>query len=90
MAGDVCGAFKLPPEYLSAEPVITEQYIFIADHSGRLWALEKQTGRPVWRHRPQGIQTFVNGFPAVNGNRLFFGRSSGGPFPGRLYCYEEA
>jgi len=86
----VYAACGLGRSMMTTEPVITEDYIFFGDLAGRIWAIERDSARPVWRDRPRGIRSWPLSMPAVKGGRLYFGRVSGEALPGRLYCYEES
>lgn len=85
----VYGACGLRPSSMSCGPVIAEHHIYFGDLAGRMWAVERESGRPVWRHRPPGIESWPSNMPAVKGRRLYFGRLGDASLPGRMYCYEE-
>lgn len=75
------------PTYLA----VSETHGFVGDQAGRLYALERDTGEPVWMHQPEGISGFSGNIPVIAGNRLYISSFSMAPAPPpRLYCYEGA
>ncbi len=73
-------------------PVVSETHIFVGDATGRLWVLERDTGKPVWSHRPRGTTGYRSvGPPAVTSNRIYINTySASEKHPSSLYCYEQA
>lgn len=68
---------------------ISETHGFVGDYRGRLYAFERETGEPVWKHQPEGIVGFTGNVPVIAGNRLYISSFSMDPArPPRLYCYE--
>jgi outer membrane protein assembly factor BamB len=64
-------------------PVVTGTHVFVVDSpAGRLWALDRDDGRPVWMHRPP--DGFYAERPVGAGGRLFLQGRSG------LLCYGPA
>lgn len=74
-----------------ARPAIWGNHVYFGDDDGRLWAIERDTGEPVWFHKPEGCAGYLNAEPVVDGNRLYITSFSMDPKrPPRLYCYERA
>jgi outer membrane protein assembly factor BamB len=72
-------------------PAIVGERLFCGDNFGRLWALDRRTGEPVWHHRPKGAAGYLAHAPVVDGNRLYANTFSMDPKrPSTLYCYEIA
>ncbi len=73
-------------------PVVSETHTFVGDATGRFWALERDTGKPVWSHRPKGTTGYRSvGPPAVTENRIYVNTySADRKRPSSLYCYEQA
>lgn len=71
-------------------PAVSETHVFTGDASGRVWALERETGEPVWHHRPDDSPGFAPAEPVIAGNRLYVTARRPDMRPGgeRLYCYE--
>jgi outer membrane protein assembly factor BamB len=77
---------------------VSETHLFMGDGEGRLYAFEKETGEPVWYHRPKGGNPYFGNIPVIANNRLYIATVKPGPYtptartrgPGSLYCYEEA
>lgn len=73
-----------------ARPVVWGDRVLFGDDRGRLWAIEKDTGEPVWFHKPKGGAGYLNAEPVIDGNRLFITSFSMDPkLPSALYCYER-
>ena len=89
LAEQVCSPAGVPRAHMSTTAVIAEATMFFGDTAGRLWAVEKDTGRPLWRSRPNGIVWPPSEVPSVLGRRIYFASPSSPEAPGRLYCYEE-
>jgi len=71
---------------LAGKVGVSETHLFAADEAGWVWAFDKESGEPVWQHRPAGSSGFSPWTaPVIAGGRLFVasqGRSSS------LYCFE--
>ena len=73
-----------------ARPTVWGDHIYVGDDDGRLWAIEKETGEPVWFHKPKGCTGYLNAEPVIDGNRLFITSfSMDSKRPPALYCYER-
>ncbi|HUZ82678.1 MAG TPA: PQQ-binding-like beta-propeller repeat protein, partial [Gaiellaceae bacterium] len=57
-----------------SSPVVVGSTIFVGDWNGRVWALRRLTGQPLWVTRLSGQ---VKGGVAISGNRLVVGDYSG-------------
>lgn len=72
-------------------PAIVGDRLFCGDNYGRLWALDRKTGDPLWHHRPKDASCYVARAPMVVGNRLYANSFSMDPKRlSTLYCYEIA
>lgn len=77
---------------------VSETHFFMGDGDGRLYAFEKETGEPVWYHRPKGGNPYFVSVPVIANNRLYIATIKPGPVtptapsnrPAALNCYEEA
>ncbi len=73
-----------------ARPTVWGDFVYFGDDDGRLWAIEKETGEPVWFHKPKGCTGYLNAEPVVDGNRLYITSfSMDAKRPSSLYCYER-
>jgi outer membrane protein assembly factor BamB len=76
---------------ISTGLLVSETHAFFGDGAGRLFAVERDTGEPVWFDRPKGTRGYLGVIPVVAGNRLYITTFSMDPKrPGQLYCYEGA
>ncbi len=76
---------------ISTGLLVSETHAFFGDGAGRLFAVERDTGEPVWFDRPKGTRGYLGAIPAVAGNRLYITTFSVDPKrPGQLHCYESA
>jgi hypothetical protein len=72
-------------------PAVTDTHLFLADDCGTLWALERATGEPVWRHRPKGMLGYVGGTrPIIHENRLCITSFNMDPRPPAELYYEQS
>jgi outer membrane protein assembly factor BamB len=70
-------------------PVVSQTHVFVGDTSGTMWALERDTGEVVWKHRPKGMTGYMAAKPAVVGKRIYINSfSMPRDIPSSLYCYE--
>ena len=70
--GHVLWRRQLAPS--ESSPVVVGGRVYVGDWSGKLYAFEEHTGKPVWQTALQGQ---VKGAVAVSGARLFVGDYSG-------------
>jgi outer membrane protein assembly factor BamB len=76
---------------LFTRPAVSETHVFFGDDAGRLWAIERDTGEPVWYHKPKGNAGYLAATPIISGKRLYVTSfSMDTRRPQALYCYEEA
>lgn len=75
--------------YPATDLIVSETHAFIGDGRGRLFAFDRDTGEPVWYHRPRGTNGYFGAQPAVAGNRLFLTTAGNPRKDGALYCYES-
>ena len=76
--------------FFTSSPLVAESHVFIGDGIGRLWALDRDSGTPVWFHRTREGQAFLGSVPVPAGNRIYITSFSMDPrHPSRLYCYEQ-
>jgi outer membrane protein assembly factor BamB len=71
---------------------VSDTHVFFGDLRGRVWAIERESGKPVWFDRPPGAQMFLGVIPVISDGRLYIGSTVLPPQKGPtyLYCYEEA
>lgn len=60
--------------YLRLHPLVTGESGFIADHRGRVWAFDPQTGEVIWQ---TDLQQRVTSAPGLVAGRLLFGTPDG-------------
>jgi hypothetical protein len=67
---------EFPDETLATrvEAVVAGGKVFVGTLNGTLWALDRRTGRVVWKHRADGP---VLHSPACAGGRVFYGDAGG-------------
>lgn len=74
---------------LNTHLAVSETHVFFGDASGRVYAIGRDTGEPVWSHRPEDTTGFLGAMPVIAAGRLFISSFSMDPKrPPRLYCYE--
>jgi outer membrane protein assembly factor BamB len=56
------------------EAVVADGKVFVSTTRGTLWALDRSTGKTVWKHAADGP---VQHSPAFAAGRLFFGDAGG-------------
>jgi outer membrane protein assembly factor BamB len=69
---------------------VSTSHFFMGDGEGRLYAFDRETGEPVWHHRPKGGNPYFGNVPVIANNRLYITTTHKPGRPGFLYCYEEA
>ena len=91
VSDDIAKTYRFAYVKLNSGFAITESHTFVGDNFGRLWALERDTGEPVWYHHPKGAVPYVAlRQPVILGNRLYINGFSTDPNrPQHLYCYEQ-
>lgn len=69
-------------------PIVTDEYLFFGDSGGHLWAIEKDTGKPVWVHRAPGCTGFHD-LPQRHGDSIYIDSTTwdAKKHPATLYCY---
>jgi outer membrane protein assembly factor BamB len=78
------------PTFLST-PAVTDSHAFLPEEGGYLFALDRQTGIPVWRHRPRDATGYLGALPVVIDGRLYVSTVGWDKrHPSRLYCYEHS
>lgn len=76
-------------QYVATHLAASETHVWCGDPFGTLWAIERETGKPEWHHRPKGTTGYMGSVPAISDNRLYIPSFSMDPrFPPSLYCYE--
>jgi outer membrane protein assembly factor BamB len=71
------------PTKIVGGPVVTETRVFLADRAGRIWALDRETGRPVWHHKGRDIGAVAR--IRLAGNYLYVVTD----FTRQINCYEQ-
>jgi len=92
VSDDIAKKYRFGYVKLNSGFAVTETNTFVGDNFGRLWALERDTGEPVWFHHPDKAAPYVAARkPVMEGNRLYINGFSTDPNrPQFLYCYEQA
>lgn len=93
VSDDIARAFGFEERVgLESSLAVTETHTFVGDNVGRLWALERDTGEPVWFDHPETATPYVAvRVPIISEGRLYINGFSMDPDrPQHLYCYEQA
>ena len=93
VSDDIARAFYFEERVgLESSLAVTETHTFVGDNVGRLWALERDTGEPVWFDHPETATPYVAvRVPIISEGRLYINGFSMDPDrPQHLYCYEQA
>ena len=92
VSDEIAKKYRFGHVKLNSGFALTETHTFVGDNFGRLWALVRDTGEPVWYHHPDNATPYVAlRQPVMEDNRLYINGFSTDPNrPQHLHCYEQA